>query len=125
MTKYVLFLLLILFSVLNAKIIKVPDDYSLIQDAIDAAQVNDTVLVAPGEYYEDFTINKYITLASKFILSGDIRDVDSTILLGEDYYSGDINSGFINSFFNMSTGAIIGFTLGETVYSPIADQIVS
>ncbi len=42
--------------------IDVPDDYSTIQDAIDAAGPGDTIYVAAGIYQEQITIDKSVDL---------------------------------------------------------------
>ena len=50
----------------SAVIINIPGDYSTIQEGIDAAQNGDTVLVAPGEYWESPIIedkNIFLTTA--------------------------------------------------------------
>jgi len=53
-TLFTLFSLYILFPfVTTGQIIHVPGDYSLIQEAIDAANDNDTVLVADETYTEN------------------------------------------------------------------------
>lgn len=44
--------------------IHVPDDYSTIQAAIDAASPHDTVLVGPGTYVENVVITEFIHLIS-------------------------------------------------------------
>ena len=49
-----------------ADVILVPEDYALVQDALDAAQDDDTVSVAPGSYDEYVRIEaKRITLTSR------------------------------------------------------------
>ncbi|MFQ5655867.1 MAG: hypothetical protein ACE5GW_14210, partial [Planctomycetota bacterium] len=70
--------LLILFfagSSLGAQILQVPADYPTIQEAIDAAQGGDTVLVAPGTYFENIDfLGKAITVTS--ILGPEATTVD-------------------------------------------------
>lgn len=44
------------------KTILVPEDYPLIQQAIDAAKHGDTIFVSPGTYRENLTINKSVSV---------------------------------------------------------------
>ncbi len=44
------------------KTIVVPDDYSTIQEAINAANLGDTVYVRAGTYYENIVVNKTLSL---------------------------------------------------------------
>jgi parallel beta-helix repeat protein len=46
----------------NFKTLRVPTDYPLIQEAINAAKPGDTVFVEPSTYEESITINKSISL---------------------------------------------------------------
>ncbi len=49
----------------------VPGGYATIQGAINAAVNSDTVLVAPGLYYENITfLGKQIVVASQYLTTG-------------------------------------------------------
>ena len=49
----------------GARPIKVPEDYPTIQGAVDAANMGDTILVAPGIYKENVVIKKTVSIAGK------------------------------------------------------------
>ena len=89
MTRRSLVFLMIITSVLSvltiqANTIHVPDDYPTIQEAIDWADVGDTVLVAPGIYAEHLQFRgKAITLASHYLTTGDSTFIDQTIIDAE------------------------------------------
>jgi parallel beta-helix repeat protein len=46
-------------------IIRVPDDYQTIQEAVNAANLGDIVLVSAGTYYEHVRVNKTISLVGE------------------------------------------------------------
>jgi len=61
----------------------VPDDYETIQEAINASQDGDTILVRPGRYEENIDFNgKDIIVASLFLLTDDPAYIDSTVIDG-------------------------------------------
>ena len=64
--------LILLLSFNYATIINVPSDYETIQGGISAAQEGDTVLVEDGTYFENLILDKDITLASHFIIDGNL-----------------------------------------------------
>jgi hypothetical protein len=70
-------------SFVMAGVIHVPRDYITIQAGIVAAADGDTVLVAPGEYQENITIeNKTIVLGSWFATTQDTGYISRTIIDG-------------------------------------------
>ena len=72
-----------IFHLSEAQIIHVPQDYPTIQEAVNAAEFGDTVLVAPGNYLENIQMSgngKILTLASHFLISGDTNDINNTII---------------------------------------------
>ena len=67
----------------EAGTINVPGDQPTIQAAIDAARDGDVVLVAPGVYREPLELKgKSVTLASRFLSTGDRKYIEQTILDG-------------------------------------------
>jgi len=71
---------------INAEIINIPTDQPTIQQGIDVASANDTILIADGTYYENLQINgKEIMLASWFIIDSDSSHIENTIIDGSLY----------------------------------------
>jgi len=56
--------ILVLSAVGLSADIYVPDDYASIQEAIDAASNDDTIIVRPGTYFENLTVGKPVTIIS-------------------------------------------------------------
>ena len=66
---------------LLADTINVPEDYPIIQEAIDNAQSADTVLVSSGMYRENINFKgKDIVLGSLFLTTGDVKYISQTII---------------------------------------------
>jgi len=69
-------------TILCSKVIYVPADYPIIQDAINASSDGDTILIAPGRYEQQFsTRGKKITVSSLYLLTNDKSYIDSTKLV--------------------------------------------
>jgi hypothetical protein len=67
----------------SASTIKVPEDISSIQEAIDSAQDGDVILVAPGTYSVKLKFkgeNKKVYLGSWFITTGAKKYIEQTVL---------------------------------------------
>ena len=108
MRKYILYLTSVLLaaSSISATIIHIPADYPTIQQGIDVSYDGDTVLVSPGEYYENVNITyKNIVLASHFLTTQDTSYIPLTII--------DANfSGIVLRLNNVNENtAVIGFTI--------------
>ena len=72
---------ILLLSVCYPTVINVPEDYSTIQESIDASSTGDTVLISSDIYYEsiDF-LSKNITVAGEYINSGIQADIMQTVI---------------------------------------------
>ncbi|MBD3169796.1 MAG: T9SS type A sorting domain-containing protein [candidate division Zixibacteria bacterium] len=94
-------------SLLSGRRLYVPDDFLLIQEAINASYDGDTILVRPGVYMENIDLIGYnIVLASLFLTTNDTSYISSTIIDGD-------SSGSVVRLVNDedSTTVICGFTL--------------
>jgi len=70
-------------SALMENVVRVPEDFSTIQAAVDAAPDGGVVLVAPGVYHEAVRLaGKSVCLASHFLVDGDPLHVARTIIDG-------------------------------------------
>ena len=63
-----IFIALLVLSLGYGTIINIPGDYPTIQEGLDVAEPNDTILVAPGLYPENLIINESITLPAMLCL---------------------------------------------------------
>ena len=74
------------------KVIAVPDDYSTIQEAINAAWDGDTVFVRDGTYYEDVVLNRSLSLVGESkrstIVDGKSGTVVFNVTIGKVEISG-------------------------------------
>ncbi len=101
-----------IFSFLVANTIRVPEDYSSIQSAIDVSSNGDTVLVAPGEYYENINFKgKNIFLTSYFMFNEDVSYITSTIINGSQPAHPDTASCVLFISGEDSSAVLKGFTL--------------
>ncbi len=101
----------------NAAIIYVPTDQPTIQTGINAAAIGDTVLVEPGTYLENINFRaKGITVASRFLLTGNTDYIGMTVINGSQPVHPDTGSCVLITSPTSSTSldtsaALIGLTL--------------
>ena len=100
------------FQHLHAQIYNVPADFPTIQAAIDASSDGDTVLVQPGEYFENLRFNgRSIVLTSRFYLTGSAGDIASTIINGSQPGHPDTASCILIVDGESPSTVVQGFTL--------------
>jgi hypothetical protein len=102
----------IIIGNLIAKTLHVPQDYSTIQAAINAAQIYDTVLVSEGTYFENISFKgKGIVVASNYIFTHDWQTVFNTIINGSKPINKDTASTVQLLNGEDSSAIIEGFTI--------------
>ena len=83
----------------------VPETYPTIAAAVEAAAADDTIIVAPGIYNENILVNKPVTIASMYLLSGDEGDIEQTIV------DGQTNTVFTIEGFDYQSVSLAGLTI--------------
>ena len=84
MRKVILAISILVFTrfITYGTLIRIPGDYSTIQDGINAATDGDTVLVAPGNYKENINFKgKKIVVSSQYYLNPDPGSIVSTTII--------------------------------------------
>jgi hypothetical protein len=112
--RWLLVILLILLPWLAATgtIHTVPDDYTVIQDAIDQSSDGDTILVMPGSYCENISFRgKSVVLTSGYMFDRDLEIVNTTIIDGSCNTDPDTGSVVIFASGKRSDATLFGFTL--------------
>ncbi len=114
MQKYFLIVLalVVTFFNLNSEIRNVPAQYTTIQSAINASVNGDTVLVAPGTYFENINFRgKNIVVTSRYYITQDPSLIISTIIDGSSPVQPDSASCVIICRGEDSTAVLQGFSI--------------
>jgi hypothetical protein len=105
----------------DSKTIVVPDDYSTIQEAVDAANEGDTVFVKKGNYQEEtLEISKSLSLVGEDTKETEIYFV--TPLVDKQILGATIQVRSTAFSVNADEVTISGFTLNSKEYTPIYDM---
>ncbi len=112
----------------RANVIHVPAEQPTIQLGINTAGNGDTVLVAPGVYYENIHFReKGIVVASHYILNNNRAYVDSTTINGGAFTNPDTGSCVLivsddSTTMQDTSAALIGFTITEGIGTKWLDE---
>jgi hypothetical protein len=69
----------------DGRILKVPQEFATILDAIENSEDGDWIILAPGKYYEKgIKVDKAVTVSSEWKLNGDESIIDQTIIDSQD-----------------------------------------
>jgi len=107
--------------------LSVPQQYGTIQAAIDAAQTGDTVLVAPGTYFENLSIGKSLSLRSTGGASDTTIDGQGVRVVIEVRGSGTervVISGFTITNGHQADTFQSGGIYLDTVIAEISDNVI-
>jgi len=110
--KYFVILFLVVCHTSRSAILNVPGAYASIQTAINTAQQGDTVLVAPGTYFENLNfLGKDITVSSHYLFNSDTGFISGTIIDGSQPVHPDTASCVLFIGGETTSAILQGFTL--------------
>jgi hypothetical protein len=93
-------------------VLRVPEEFATVQAAIDSARDGDTVLVGPGRYLENVDLRgRAIVLASRFVRTHAVADIEATVLDGSRPREADSASVVRIVGTADPRAALIGFTI--------------
>jgi hypothetical protein len=109
--------------------INVPDDFTKIQDAINNSVDGDTILVAPGTYFENINFRgKNVLVSSHYLFDEDVSFINTTIIDGSKPQFPDTTSVVLFLSGEENTAILQGFTItggkGSRVLDHDINQIV-
>ena len=88
MIQKILLTKLFIFTFLQATTHLVPDEFSSIQEAINAASASDTIIVSNGIYFENIDfLGKAIKVTSRYLVDNDSLIIGSTIIDAQEFGS--------------------------------------
>jgi len=119
--------ILLLITFIKSEILNVPSDYLTIQNAINSSSENDTILIAPGTYYENLIVDD---ININFLSSS---GAETTIIDGSSVYNpvftfNNISNSFILDGLTIQngTGLIInGASYGGGILSNNSNILIS
>jgi len=92
-------------------------DYLSINEAITAAEWNDTILISPGTYIENIELNELpLTIASLYLTTSDISYIAQTII------DGNQNGSVIHIHDMPMPSCIVGLTITNGNGTPVDDR---
>ncbi len=110
------------------RVLDVPARFPTIQAAIDSARRGDTVLVAPGRYYENIDFKgRSVVVTSRFARTGDLAEIERTIIDGSRPANPDTGTVVRFTHQEDSSAVLQGFTITGgtgTVWLDAKDGIV-
>jgi hypothetical protein len=105
-------LVIALAGAASATIITIPTDFPTIQQGMNAAASEDTVLVLPGRYFENIDFKtKNLVVTSRYMFTADPNDIVATVIDGSAPTHADTASCVRIVGFQDSRTVLMGFTL--------------
>ncbi len=130
MGRILFILLLVSFGSAQALIFHVPDSVRSIQGAINISEDGDTIIVHPGEYMENISMNnRNVLVTSLIFFDGEEAYIDSTVINGERGNNvvtirGDTDEAIINGF-TLRNGRESGIYMTDSSHAVITNCVIT